>query len=257
MKKAALITGGSRGIGYGIAEALAKEGFNLAINGVREEKDATAALDDLRKRYNVEVIYCQGNIGEAEDRKRIVEKAYAHFTTINVLVNNAGIAPKVRNDILALTEDAYDYLMNINLKGTFFLTQEVARRMSVTKQADPNTEACIISITSISAEVASINRAEYCLSKAGLGMMTKLFAAALGAVNIPVYEVRPGIIETDMTSGVKEKYNKLISEGLTLQKRWGRPEDIGRIVAALARGDVPYATGQVISPDGGMSVRRL
>lgn len=257
MKKAALITGGSRGIGYGIAEALAKEGFNLAINGVREEKEAIAALDNLRKRYNVEVIYCQGNIGEAEDRKRIVEKAYAHFRTINVLVNNAGIAPKVRNDILALTEDAYDYLMNINLKGTFFLTQEVARRMRLTKQADPHAEVCIISITSISAEVASINRAEYCLSKAGLGMMTKLFAAALGEVNIPVYEVRPGIIETDMTSGVKEKYDKLIGEGLTLEKRWGRPEDIGRIVAALARGDIPYATGQVISPDGGMGVRRL
>jgi 3-oxoacyl-[acyl-carrier protein] reductase len=257
MRKTALITGGSRGIGYGIATALAKEGFDLAINGVRDEKDAAGAIESLKKNYNIDVVYCQGNIGDAEDRKRIVEKAYAHFKTVNVLVNNAGVAPKVRNDILALTEEGYDYLMEINLKGTFFLTQEVAKRMSAEKRNHPQAEACIITITSISAEVASVNRAEYCLSKAGLGMMTKLFATALGDVNIPVYEVRPGIIDTDMTSGVKEKYDKLIGEGLTLEKRWGKPEDIGRIVAALARGDVPYATGQVISPDGGMGVRRL
>jgi len=256
MGKSALITGGSRGIGYGIAEALAKEGFDLAINGVREEKEAQETISALKK-YNVDVIYCQGNIGDAEDRKRIVERSFSHFKAINVLVNNAGVAPKVRNDIFSLTEEAFDYLVDINLKGTFFLTQDVAKRMAIEKKYNPNFKASIISITSISAEVASINRAEYCLSKAALAMMTKLFATALAESNIPVFEVRPGIIETDMTSGVKEKYDKLISEGLTLEKRWGKPEDIGKIVAALSRGDIPYATGQVISPDGGMGVRRL
>jgi 3-oxoacyl-[acyl-carrier protein] reductase len=256
MGKTALITGGSRGIGFGIAEALAKEGYQLAINGVKPEAEAKAAIEKL-KAYNTEVIYCQGSIGDDNDRQRIIMKAFDHYGTINVLVNNAGVAPKVRNDIFMLTEDAFDYLVDINLKGTFFFTQGVARRMMEKKQSNDTYQACIITITSISAEVASINRAEYCLSKAGLGMMTKLFAVALGHVNIPVYEIRPGIIETDMTAGVKEKYDKLIAEGLTLEKRWGTPRDIGKIVAAMARGDVPYATGQVISPDGGMGVRRL
>lgn len=256
MRKVALVTGGTRGIGFGIAEALAKEGYNLAINGMREEKEVQDVIEMLRQ-YDIEIIYCQGNIGSAEDRKKIIVKAYEHFKAIHVLVNNAGAAPKVRNDIFALTEEAFDYLININLKGTFFLTQEVASRMIVEKKNNPAYKGCIVSITSISAEVASLNRAEYCISKAGLGMMTKLFATALAEVNIPVYEVRPGIIETDMTSGVKEKYEKLIHEGLTLEKRLGKPEDIGKIVAAIARGDVPYSTGQIFTPDGGMGIRRL
>jgi 3-oxoacyl-[acyl-carrier protein] reductase len=256
MAKSALITGGTRGIGFGIAEALAKEGYNLAVNGVREESDAADALNRLRK-YEVDVVYCQGNLGDAADRKKIIEKAFSHFKSINVLVNNAGVAPKVRNHLMELTETAYDYLMDINLKGTFFFTQEVAKRMTSEKKTNPQFEASVITITSVSADTASVNLGEYCLSKAGLAMMTKLFATALADANIPVYEVRPGIIETDMTSGVKEKYDNLIEGGLTLEKRWGKPEDIGKIVAALARGDIPYATGQVISPDGGMSIRRL
>jgi 3-oxoacyl-[acyl-carrier protein] reductase len=256
MTKSALITGGTRGIGFGIAEALARDGYNLAINGVRDEEEAEEALKKLRK-YNIEVIYCQGNIGDAADRKRIIEKAYTRFQNVNVLVNNAGVAPKVRSHLMDLTEEAYDYLMDINLKGTFFFTQETANRMIAEKKRDSAYEASIITITSVSAEAASVSRGEYCISKAGLAMTTKLFAIALAEVNIPVYEVRPGIIETDMTSGVKEKYDTLIKGGLTLEKRWGKPEDIGKIVAALAKGDIPYATGQVISPDGGMSVRRL
>ncbi len=256
MEKVALVTGGTRGIGFGISEALAREGYNLAVNGVREESEAAPALASLRK-YNVEVVYCQGNIGDSSDRKKIIDKAYTHFKTVNVLVNNAGVAPRVRNHILDLTEEAYDDLMDINLKGTFFFTQEVTRRMQAEKNRNQKFDASVITITSVSAEAASVNRAEYCLSKAGLAMMTKLFATALADVNIPVYEVRPGIIETDMTAGVKEKYDSLISNGLTLEKRWGKPEDIGKIVATLARGDVPYASGQVISPDGGMGVRRL
>jgi 3-oxoacyl-[acyl-carrier protein] reductase len=256
MEKSALVTGGTRGIGFGIADALAKRGYNLAINGVREEREAAEALSQLRK-YKVDVVYCRGNVGDAGDRKKVIEKAFSHFKSINVLVNNAGVAPKVRNHLLELTEEAYDYLMNINLKGTFFFTQEVSKRMIAEKNRNDDYGASIITITSVSVEAASVNRGEYCMSKAGLAMMTKLFATALADVNIPVYEVRPGIIETDMTSGVKEKYDTLIQGGLTLEKRWGKPEDIGKIVVALANGDIPYATGQVITPDGGMSIRRL
>lgn len=256
MAKAALITGGSRGIGFGIAKALAREGYDLAINGVKDEKEAQVAWDALKK-LDVDVIYCQGNLGDAEDRKKILTKAYSHFKTIHVLINNAGVAPKVRKDILSVTEQDYDYVLDINLKGTFFFTQEVARRMIEEKKRNDKYEASIVTITSISAEVASINRGEYCLSKAGLAMMTKLFATALAEVNIPVFEVRPGIIETDMTAAVKEKYDNLIGQGLTLEKRWGTPDDIGKIVAALVRGDIPYSTGQVITPDGGMGIRRL
>ena len=256
MRKIALITGGTRGIGFGIAEALARKRYDLAINGVREENQVREELAALKK-YNVDVIYCQGDIGKAEDRSRIISEAFEHFGLVHVLVNNAGVAPKVRKDILQISEEDFDYMMDINLKGTFFLTQEVANRMISEKKNNPHYEACIVSITSISAEVASINRGEYCMAKAALGMMTKLFAVGLSEVNIPVYEVRPGIIETDMTSAVKQKYDALIENGLTLDKRWGKPEDIGKIVVALANGDIPYSTGQVITPDGGMGVRRL
>ncbi len=256
MKKTALITGGSRGIGYGIAVAMAQQGYNLAINGIRREDEIQAQLNIL-KSHDVDVIYCPGNIANRDDRHRIVKKTIEHYRTIDVLVNNAGVAPASRKDILELDEENYDRLLDINLKGTFFFTQEVANQMLKDKEGNPAYSPCIISITSVSAEVASVNRGEYCISKAGLSMMTKLFAARLGEANIPVYEVRPGIITTDMTSGVKEKYDKLIGEGLTLEKRWGTPEDIGKIVSALAKGDIPYSTGQVIHADGGMGVRRL
>ena len=256
MKKTALVTGGSRGIGFGIARALAAHGYNLAINGVRAEADAINSLNEL-KSLKVDAIYCQGSIGEASDRDRIVRKAFEHFGSIDVLVNNAGIAPSVRKDILELDEENYDRLLDTNLKGTFFLTQQVANLMLKRKSSDPSYNPCIITITSVSSEVASVNRGEYCMSKAGLSMMTKLFATRLGEANIPVYEVQPGIISTDMTAGVKEKYDKLIGDGLTIDKRWGTPEDIGRIVTALAKGDIPYSTGQVIHADGGMGVRRL
>ena len=255
MAKSALITGGSRGIGLGIAEALAKQGYNLAINGVRNEDDAREQLDVLRKM--TDVVYCQGNIGDLNDHKEILSRALSHFKSIDVLVNNAGVAPKTRKDIMELDEEGYDRLMDINLKGTFFLTQQVAREMLAARNKNPEYHPCIITITSMSAEVASINRGEYCISKAGLSMMTKLFAIRLADADIPVYEVRPGIIQTDMTSGVKEKYDRLIEGGLTLEKRWGTPADIGRIVAALAKGEVPYSTGQVIAADGGLTIQRL
>lgn len=254
-KKSALVTGGSRGIGFGIAQALAASGYRLAINGVRDEKAVEEQLNQLRKL--TEVIYCQGNIGDLSDHQKILELTGEAFDGIDVLVNNAGVAPKVRKDILELDEEGYDYLMDINLKGTFFLTQAVAGLMVKQKQSNPDKARCIINITSMSAEVASVNRAEYCMSKAALSMMTNLFATRLAEFEIPVYEVRPGIIETDMTSGVKEKYDKLIGEGLTLEKRWGTPADIGKIVATLAAGGLPYSTGQVIYADGGIHIKRL
>ena len=256
MKGVALITGGTRGIGLGIAKALAREGYHLAINGVRNENEVTGVIAELKKSGG-DVIYCRGNIAERSDRNAIVEKTFDHFQEVNVLVNNAGRAALVRRHMLEITEEAYDELMDINLKGTFFLTQSVANRMIASKQAKNDFHGSIITISSISAEFASTNRAEYCLSKAGLSMMTRLFAIALSEFYIPVFEVRPGIIDTDMISAVRDKYEKLIQAGLTLEKRWGTPEDIGKVVAALVRGDIPYATGQVITPDGGLGVRRF
>lgn len=256
MNKTALITGGTRGIGFGIAKSLAARGYSLAVNGVRKEEEAASQIREL-SRFGGKVVYCRGDIGSAIDRKKIIEDAIEALGSINVLVNNAGVAPKKRVDVLEVDEEGYDFVVDTNLKGTFFLSQDIARRMVASKAANPQFECCVITITSVSAEVASINRSEYCIAKAGLAMMTKLLAARLGEDNIPVYEVRPGIIDTDMTSGVKEKYDKLISEGLTIEKRWGTPEDIGRIVATLADGEIPYSTGQVIFADGGMGVRRL
>lgn len=256
VKKVALITGGSRGIGFGIAKALANEGYNLAINGVRDEAGATEALDELRE-LGAEVLYCQGNIAVAADREAIVEKAYSVFGQINVLVNNAGIAPKIRLDILETTVENYQEVLKTNLEGPFFLTQLVAKKMAHTKQNNHAFEAAIIFVTSISATVASINRGEYCISKAGLAMTNLLFAVRMAEFGIPVYEVRPGIISTDMTSKVQEKYDNLFQSGIALQPRWGTPEDVGKAVASLTRGDFPYSTGQVIAVDGGMQIGRL
>ncbi len=256
MKKNALITGGSRCIGLGIAKSLAAEGWDLAINGMRPEEMIVETLDDLRAQ-GVEVIYCQGNIGEAEARQQIVEKMIDHFGHINALVNNAGVAPKERKDLLEMSESSYDRVMDINLKGPFFLSHLVARELVKSKEADPSFPAAIINLSSISATIVSINRGQYCISKAGMSMMTQLFAARLGELDIPVYEIRPGVTYTDMTSVVKEKYDKLIGDGLCVQKRWGYPEDVGKAVTALLRGDFPYSTGQVVMVDGGLTIPRL
>ena len=256
MKKIALVTGGSRGIGLGIATHLAKDGFDIAINGVRDEsflKDVLKSLNDL----GAKVVYCQGDVSSSVDRKNILEKVKSYFGRLDVMVNNAGIAPKERRDILETTEDSFDQVLSTNLKGTYFLTQLAANWMIDQKKYDASFTGCIINISSISATVASVNRGEYCVSKAGIGMVTKLFAVRLGEFNIPVYEVRPGIISTDMTSGVKAKYDKLIEDGLTIQKRWGYPDDVGKVVSALASGNFPYSTGQVIMVDGGLTIPRL
>ena len=256
MKRVALITGGSRGIGYGIAKQLAQNGFDIAINGMREEDMLGDILQTLLN-TGADVLYCRGNIASTEDRKNILAQVKNHFGRLQVLVNNAGIAPRQRNDILNTTEESFDEVVATNLKGTYFLTQQAANWMIEQKKGNEEFSGCIINVSSISATIASVNRGEYCISKAGISMTTQLFATRLGEFNIPVYEVRPGIIDTDMTAGVKEKYDKLISEGLTIQNRWGYPDDVGKAVSALALGNFPYSTGQVIMVDGGLSLPRL
>ena len=256
MKQTALVTGGSRGIGLGIVKALLAKGYQVAINGVREEPGVQDLLTELRG-FGERVEYVQGNIGNTEDRQRMITSIKQKFGKLNVLVNNAGVAPRERKDILDITEDDFDYLLNINLKGSYFLTQEIAKWMIEQKELEPSNSFTIVNITSISAAVASINRGEYCISKAGLSMMSKLLAVRLGGIGIPVYEIRPGVIETDMTAGVKETYDKKIKEGIFLEPRMGKPEDIGKIVSALVSGDIPYSTGQVLTPDGGITLQRL
>jgi NAD(P)-dependent dehydrogenase (short-subunit alcohol dehydrogenase family) len=252
----AFITGGSRGIGLGISEHLAKKGFDLAINGMRNADSVADVIDHL-KSYGVDVIYCQGNVASREDRAAMLSQIKNHYGRLDVLVNNAGVAPKVRNDVLATTEESYDYVLDTNLKANYFLTQSVANWMIQQKEKYADFQGSIINISSISATVASVNRGEYCVSKAGIAMNTQLFAARLGEYGINVYEVRPGVIKTDMTATVTEKYDNLIENGLTVQKRWGYPDDIGRAVAALAIGDFPYSTGSVFMIDGGLTIPRL
>ena len=256
MNKIAFITGGTRGIGFGVALALGKAGFDLAVNGMRNEGEVTDALEELRN-LGVNVAYFQGNVAVREDRQAMLNKILSHFGSVNVLVNNAGIAPRERADILHAKEEIWDEVMEINLKGPYFLTQLFANYFVEKKLENPLFEASIINISSISAFVASINRGEYCVSKAGIAMATKLWATRLGEYDIPVYEIQPGIIKTDMTSGVVEKYDKLFQEGISLQRRWGLPDDVGKVAAMLAQGNMPYATGQAIKVDGGLHIQRL
>ena len=256
MKPVALITGGSRGIGFGIAKALIKEEYRVAINGVRASDQVEKTLKQLTADGG-EAIYCQGNVGSAEDRSKMIDNIKEKWGQLNLLVNNAGVAPKERKDILEADEKSFDRLMDINLKGPYFLTQKAANWMIEQKAKNSKDSFSIINISSVSAKVASVNRGEYCISKAGMSMSTKLWAARLGEFDIPVYEIQPGVIRSDMTAGVVEKYDKMIAEGLTLQKRWGQPKDLGKTVVALAKGMIPYATGQVIHTDGGMTIQTL
>jgi len=256
MKQVALITGGTRGIGLGISRELASKGFDLALNGMRPPEQVQVVISELQE-SGAEVIYCQGNIASDSDRKHIWEQIMGHYSRLNLLVNNAGMGPKQRLDILETTEESYHEVMDVNLTGPYFLTQIAANHMVEQKRKQAGFRAAIINISSISATLASVNRGEYCISKAGMSMMTRLFAVRLGEYDIPVYEVRPGVLETDMTAGVKEKYDRLIEDGLTLQKRWGLPEDVGRAVASLAEGNLSYSTGQVIMVDGGLTIGRL
>jgi len=256
MGKVAIITGSSRGIGKGIALALAQKGWKIAINynSNAEAANHTAALIE---KLNTECITIKANVSKSKDRKTLFDKTLQKFSHINLLINNAGIAPRQRIDILETTEESFDEVLDANLKGPFFLTQLVSYKMIEQIKTEKVIAPKIINIGSISAYVSSPNRGEYCLSKAGMGMMTSLFADRLAEFGIGVYEIRPGIIETDMTSGVKEKYDKLISEGLTPIRRWGKPEDIAKAVIAIAEDYFPFSTGEIINVDGGFHIQRL
>jgi 3-oxoacyl-[acyl-carrier protein] reductase len=263
MNRVALVTGGGRGIGRGIALALAEVGYDLVVNYAgngsaarQTAADAVAAGEAADHRVRVEI--CQADVSRAEDRQRMLQFTREQFGRLDLLVNNAGVAPTVRADLLEATEESFDRLIGINLRGPYFLTQSAARWMI--EQADaPPVEYLpqIVNITSVSAYTASVNRGDYCVAKAGLAMMTKLFAARLAEHGIRVYEVRPGVIETDMTAGVHERYDRLIEGGLTPIRRWGQPEDVGRAVAAIAVGALPFSTGEVINVDGGFHLRVL
>jgi NAD(P)-dependent dehydrogenase (short-subunit alcohol dehydrogenase family) len=256
-KRVAMVTGGSRGIGFGIASALGKGGFDLAINGRREASDVNDAIEKL-SRTGAKVLYLRGDVANRADRSSMLDQIEHEFGRLDVLVNNAGVAPDVRADILDAGEESFDRLISINLKGPYFLTQLAAKWMIKQRQsAGEKWRGCVINLSSVSATVASVNRGDYCITKAGIAMTTMLWAARLQEFGIDVYEIRPGIISTDMTAGVTEKYDKLIAAGLTIEKRWGTPEDVGRAAAALARGEIPYATGQVLHIDGGMTISRL
>lgn len=254
--RTALVTGGTRGIGLGVARALAREGWNLALCGLRPASDVAAVLDELRA-PGVEVSYQAADLSVRADRDRLVDAAHAKHGAIHALVNNAGRAPRERADLLDASESSFEELIRTNLQGPYFLTQAIAREQTMRRRADPAFAAAIVFITSVSAEMASVNRGEYCVSKAGLSMAARLFAVRLAGIGIPVYEVRPGIIATDMTAAVKEIYDRRIADGLVPESRWGSPDDVGRIVAALLRGDAPYATGSIINVDGGLSLPRL
>jgi 3-oxoacyl-[acyl-carrier protein] reductase len=256
MRKVALITGAGRGIGLGIAKCLAADGCDLAVSDIHPAAAVQGALDELRQ-LGAEVLYCLADVSDAAARRRSLAEIKERFGRLNVLVNNAGIAPRVRADILEAGEESFEQVLRVNLQGPYFLTQAVANWMIEQSWENTDFAGCIVNISSVSATVPSVNRGEYCISKAGVSMATKLWAARLGEFNIPVYEIRPGVIKTDMTAAVQEKYDRLIAEGLMAQRRWGFPEDIGKAVAMLVRGDLPYSTGQVILVDGGMTLQRL
>jgi 3-oxoacyl-[acyl-carrier protein] reductase len=257
----AFITGASRGIGRGIAIELAKQGYDVAGNSRGfEPENTTNGIFEVKQRVEelaAGFLPLQGDISSLDDQQRMLTEILEHYGKIDLLVNNAGVAPEKRLDILETTTASFDRVVDINLRGPFFLTQKIAGQMIAQLKENQQSIPSIIFVTSISAYMSSPSRAEYCVSKAGLSMAARVFADRLSEYGINVYEVRPGIIKTDMTAAVEEKYDKLIAEGLIPQKRWGLPEDVGKAVAALACGNFQYSTGTVIEVSGGMNLRRL
>jgi 3-oxoacyl-[acyl-carrier protein] reductase len=254
-----LVTGAGRGIGRGVAVELAKLGHAVVVNYAGNANAAEECLRLVREAGG-DGIAARADVSVSADRERLVQETLDAYGRIDLLVNNAGVAPSVRADLLEAGEESFDRLININLKGPYFLTQLVARRMiEQIRRGDVSAFGLprIVTITSVSAYAASVNRGDYCVAKAGLAMMTALYAARLAEYGVNVYELRPGVIATDMTEGVKEKYDKMIEQGAWPIRRWGRPEDVGRAVAAIARGDFPYSTGEVINVDGGFHLRTL
>ncbi|MCX5660113.1 MAG: 3-ketoacyl-ACP reductase [Planctomycetota bacterium] len=256
--RTAIVTGGSRGIGRAIAVALGQAGARVVINYFASRDAALEAATEIEQAGG-QAMTVQADVSSPDGRARMLEEAQGRFGAVDLLVNNAGIAPKVRADLLETSEESFDDLLATNLKGPFFLSQAVARQMIARRdQIDPAIAPAIINISSISAYTASVNRGEYCISKAGIAMMTQLFASRLAEHGINVYEVRPGVIATDMTGPVKAKYDKLILEdGLLPIRRWGQPSDVAKAVVAIAEGAFPYSTGQVLDVDGGFHIRRL
>jgi NAD(P)-dependent dehydrogenase (short-subunit alcohol dehydrogenase family) len=258
----ALVTGASRGIGRGIAVELARLGLDVIVNyanhrDAAEETQSEARASSPRPGSRIET--CRGDVSVAADRESLVAFARERFGRLDLLVNNAGVAPLARVDLLEATEESFDRLIRINLKGPYFLTQLAARWMvdQVARPPCPDYRPAIVNITSVSAYAASPERGDYCVSKAGLAMTTQLYAVRLAEAGIKVYEVRPGVIATDMTAGVKAKYDALIDGGLTPIRRWGTTEDVARAVGAVATGRLPFSTGEVINVDGGFHIRRL
>jgi 3-oxoacyl-[acyl-carrier protein] reductase len=249
----ALVTGAARGIGAAVSARLAESRFDLALLDVLDCEDTAKCV----RKANRQALCLQADVAAAADRAAALEQIESAFGRLDVLVNNAGVAPKVRADILQASEESYDRVMNVNLKGPYFLTQAAAKWMIRQRQQRSDDWMCIVSISSVSAYAASPSRGEYCISKAGVAMATRLWAARLAEHGIGVYEIRPGIIATDMTAPVKEKYDKLIGEGLTPIRRWGQPADVAKAVAACARGELKFSTGEVINVDGGFHLRTL
>ncbi len=255
MSRTAIITGGSRGIGYGVAKQLGAEGYNIAILDVNDPKQYRDNLDALAA-AGVNYLYVQGSITSAEDRQKFLDATLEKFGSVEVLVNNAGVAPKVRLDLLEMTEESFDYVVGTNLKGTMFMTQLVVKQM-LKQPLVGEKRGTVVNITSSSVTVSSPNRAEYCMAKAGLAAMGVVYADRLAKDRIFVYEIRPGVIETDMTKVVHEKYSKLIDEGIFPIARWGKPEDCATAVSAFCGDAFNYMTGNYVDIDGGFHIKRL
>ncbi len=256
MKKVAMVTGGSRGIGLAIVKNMVRDGYAVCVLGTRPPEACRESFAPLLE--TGEVFYFQGDLALDADRRKFVQEASARYGHIDVLVNNAGVAPKERRDILEMTEESFDFVLGVNLKGTMFLTQLVANAMLGQPKAPGETRGIIVNISSFSATVSSVNRAEYCVSKAGVSMLTRLFAGRLAGEGIYVYEVQPGIIKTDMTGAVTEKYDRLLQGPEFPIHRWGTPEDVANAVSLLASGNLTYTTGQVLHVDGGfMNIRSI
>jgi NAD(P)-dependent dehydrogenase (short-subunit alcohol dehydrogenase family) len=255
-RRVAIVTGGTRGIGLGIARALARSGWDLALCGIRSEDQVRSAIESLRA-DGADVWYRPLDVSRVEDHERFVGAVLERWGGVDALVNNAGRAPSVRADLLDATDASFDEVMRTNLHGPYFLTQRVARQFVAQRATDRERPMAIVFVTSVSAVMASTHRGEYCVSKAGLAMAAQLFAVRLAEHGIPVYEIRPGIVATDMTAPVKAAYDQRIAEGLVPTRRWISPDEVGCAVEALLRGDLPYATGSVISVDGGLSIPRL